>query len=88
MHYGGHRSTEAGNIALLLSDVIDFIIFFFTQVFLTCDPKVTNASTRERIRGTFQMSLYRQGKKEVGAKGWSVKVRLSLGDFLYDSLSF
>ena len=27
-------------------------------------------------------------KQEVGAKGWSVKVRLSLGDFLYDSLSF
>ena len=24
---------------------------------LTCDPKVTNASTRERIRGTFQTSL-------------------------------
>ena len=78
---GGHRSTEAGNIALLLSDVIDFTIFFFTQLLLTCDPKVTNASTRERIRGTFQTSLYRQGKKEVGAKGWSVKFRLSLGVF-------
>ena len=77
---GGHRSTEAGNIALLPSDVMDFIIFFFAQLLLTCDPKVTNASTRERIRGTLQTSLYRQGKREVGAKGWSVKFRLSLGD--------
>ena len=66
--------------SLLPSDVIDFIIFFFAQLLLTCDPKVTNTSTRERIRGTFQTSLYRQGKKEVGAKGWSVKFRLSLGD--------
>ena len=66
--------------SLLPSDVIDFIIFFFAQLLLTCDPKVTNASTRERIRGTLQTSLYRQGKREVGAKGWSVKFRLSLGD--------
>ena len=63
-------------------------IFFFAQILLTCDPRVTNASTRERIRGTFQTSLYRQEKRGVGAKGWSVKFRLSLGDFLYDSLSF
>ena len=32
--------------------------------------------------------LYRQEKRGVGAKGWSVKFRLSLGDFLYDCLSF
>ena len=59
-------------------------VFFFAQILLTCDPRVTNASTCERIRGTFQTSLYRQGKRGVGAKGWSVKFRLSLGDFLYD----
>ena len=70
---GVHWSTGACNIAPLQ--------FLFAQILLTCDPRVTNASTRERIRGTFQMSLYRQGKRGVGAYGWSVTFRLSLGDF-------
>ena len=61
---GSHWSTGAHNIALLR--------FFFTQILLTCDPRVTNASTRERIRGTFQTSVYRQGKRGAGAKAWSV----------------
>ena len=78
---GGHWPTGAHKIAPLQ-------FFFFAQILLTCDPRVTNASTRERIRGTFQTSLYRQEKRGVGAKGWSVTFRLSLGDFLYDSLSF
>ena len=73
---GVHWSTGARNIAP--------IRFFFAQILLTCDPRVTNASTCERIRGTYQTSLYRQGKRGVGAKRWSVKFRLSLGDFLYD----
>ena len=63
---GGHRSTVVRNIALLLS-VIDFIIFF-AQILLTCDPKVTNASVRESVRGTLQRILYRRGRKGVGAK--------------------
>ena len=51
---------------LLPSDFIDFMIFFFAEILLTGDPKVTNASTHERVRGTFQQSLYRQGKKGGG----------------------
>ena len=76
----------ACNIALLPSDVIDFMIFFFHCKLSTCDPKVTNVSTHERVSGTFQKSFYRHGKNGggggVGAKGWSVKFRLCMGDFL------
>ena len=53
----------ACNIALLPSDVIDFMIFFFPEILLTCDPKVTNVSTHERVSGTFQKSFYRHGKE-------------------------
>ena len=52
---------------LLPSDVIDFMIFF-PEILLTGDPKVTNASTHERVRGTFQQSLYRQGKRGLGLR--------------------
>ena len=56
----------ACNIALLPSDVIDFMIFFFTEILSTCDPKVTNVSTHERVSGTFQKSFYRHGKNGGG----------------------
>ena len=54
----------ACNIALLPSDVIDFMIFFFAEILLSCNTKVTNVSIHERVSGTFQKSFYRQGKKE------------------------
>ena len=56
----------ACNIALLPSDVIDFMIFFSAEILSTCDPKVTNVSTHERVSGTFQKSFYRQGKNGGG----------------------
>ena len=75
----------ACNIALLPSDVIDFMIFFFfAEILLTCDPKVTNVSTHERVMQwhlTRRVSIGRE-KRGVGAKGWSVKFRLCEGDFL------
>ena len=52
---------------LLPSDVIDFMIFF-AEILLTGDPKVTNTSTHERVRGTFQQSLCRQGKRGLGLR--------------------
>ena len=58
---GGHWPTGAHKIAPLQ-------FFFFAQILLTCDPRVTNASTRERIRGTFQTSLYRQEKRGLGLR--------------------
>ena len=48
---------------LLPSDFTDFMVFFFGEILLTGDPRVTNASTHERVRSTFQQSLYRQGKR-------------------------
>ena len=53
---------------LLPSDFIDFMILFFAEILLTGDPKVTNASTHERVRGTFQQSLYRLGKRGLGLR--------------------
>ena len=70
---GGHRSTVVRKIALLLS-VIDFIIFF-AQILLTCDPKVTNASVRESVRGTLQRILYRRGRKGVGGSGLKMEYK-------------
>ena len=52
---------------LLPSDFIDFF-FFLAEILLTGDPKVTNASTHERVRGTFQQSLYRLGKRGLGLR--------------------
>ena len=69
----GHRSTVVRNIALLLS-VIDFIIFF-AQILLTCDPKVTSASVRERVRGTLQRILYRRGRKGGGGSGLKMEYK-------------
>ena len=71
----------ARNIALLSSEV-KILTIFFVQILLTCDPKVSNASARERVRGTLQKSLYRRGRKGARAKGWSVRVRLCMGDYL------
>ena len=65
----------ARNIALLSSEV-KILTIFFVQILLTCDLKVSNASARERVRGTLQKSLYRRGRKGARAKGWSVRVRL------------
>ena len=55
---------------------------------MTGDPKVTNVSTHERVRGAFQQSLYRQGKRGLGLRdGVSSLDFVYIGDF-YDLHSF
>ena len=53
----------ARNIALLSSEV-KILTIFFVQILLTCDPKVSNASARERVRGTLQKSVYTGGEEK------------------------
>ena len=43
---------------------------------------MTSASARERVRGILQNSFNMRGRKGAGAKGWSVRVRICMGDYL------
>ena len=72
---------------LLPSDFIDFMIFFFAEILLTGDPKVTNARTHERVRGTLQQSLYRQGKRGLRLRDGVSSLDFVEGIF-YDLHSF